>query len=51
MNTEVDRQDNSQPRKPYSSPKLLEYGNLEDMTLGTGGTNADFPSGASFPGF
>jgi len=27
-----------QPRKPYTSPKLVHYGNIREITRNTGGT-------------
>ncbi len=32
----------SGPRLPYRAPVLLEYGRLEQLTMGSGGTLPDF---------
>ena len=32
-------------KKPYVSPQLTEYGNVEKLTQGSGGTAADGASG------
>ena len=35
------------PRKTYHPPQLVEYGSLEKLTHGGGGTMADAPAGAT----
>lgn len=40
-----DRQDETarqQPRKPYAAPRLTEYGDVETLTQGAGGSGPDF---------
>lgn len=29
------------PRKPYTAPQLTEYGDIQDLTQGTGGISID----------
>jgi hypothetical protein len=30
-------------RKPYRQPRLTEYGDIRQLTEGSGGTESDFP--------
>lgn len=32
--------------KPYRSPELAEYGDIQQITHGDSGSNIDFPSGS-----
>jgi hypothetical protein len=34
------------PRKPYSQPKLMHYGNIREITRATGGTMGKNDGGA-----
>ncbi len=35
------------PRRPYKPPVLTVYGDVEELTLGSGGAASDFPSTGS----
>lgn len=36
-------------RKPYSSPRLQEWGSIQELTQGPTFTHTDFPKGGSRP--
>lgn len=36
-------------RKPYSSPRLQEWGSIHELTQGPTFTHTDFPKGGSRP--
>ncbi len=50
MVMESDRSDGQQqpadrqPRKPYATPQLTEYGDVETLTQGSGGSGPDLGS-------